>query len=197
MAKHYKQTVEVTVANRIADLQSKKKDAIKEGDVERVEAIDKQIDKAKEAKADIPTKAEVAPEIETWVQANPWYKSDPEMHDFARAFNETYFMRHPNGDLSDSLKATTAAVKKAFPEKFKKPEDSGNGSGKDGDGEGKPKVRASSVEGGTAPAGKPKGYEMGRLTQEQRRVYEQHVKVHKILSHDEFFKGLEQIGELQ
>jgi len=196
MARHLEASVQAGVKQELAKLNAAKKEAVKEGDVEKVEAIDRQIDQAKATKADIPTAKEVAPEIETWVGQNPWYKDDPEMHDFARAFNDTYFKRHPNGDLSDSLKATTDAVKKAFPEKFAvtKKEDP------------PAKPNASAVEGSTHPsrAGGPK-YSVSRLTADQRLACDQYMKAHtfdklaeaaKMTPTEYYIKQLDEIGEL-
>jgi hypothetical protein len=54
------------------------------------------------------------------------------------------------------------------------------------------------VEGGGSPAGGGgKKYSMNRLTADQRRVYDQIVATHKITTHDNFFKDLEEIGELR
>jgi hypothetical protein len=195
MARHLEASVQAGVKQELAKLNEAKREAVKEGDVEKVEAIDKKIDQAKATKADIPTAKEVAPEIETWITANPWYKDDPEMHDFARAFNDTYFKRHPNGDLGDSLKATTAAVKKAFPEKFA-----------DAKKDPPAKHNASAVEGSTSPS-RPGGqkYGVSRLTAGQKLAHDQYIKAGTFkkaaeaakMSESEYYvHQLDTIGEL-
>lgn len=196
MVSSFQKTVDGQVKVQLAKLQEQKREAIKEGDVEKVEAIDKQIDQTRAAKADAPTANQVAPEVKEWVDRNPWFTADPELHEAAIALNDAYLKRNP-GDLTGMLAHVEARVKKLFPEKFPKPPGGDNGADK-GDGAGKPKAGA--VEGATMPSGAAKKYDVRRLTPDQKRVYEQMVKPRQgeaVLSHDEYFKGLEAIGELQ
>jgi len=185
MARHFTKSVEHAVAAKITELEYQKEQAIKSGDVAEVKAIDKAIKQQESAKADVPTRSEVAPEVAAWVEANPWYIKDAELHDFAYAFNEAYLKRSPS-DLEGSLRSTTEAVKKAFPDKFPKAPV-------------KPDAAVPVVEGGGSPAGGggSKKFTMNRLTADQRRVYDQIVTTHKITTHDSFFKDLEEIGELR
>jgi hypothetical protein len=185
MAKHFEKNLEHAVNAKISELKAAKKEAIEGGDVAKVEAIDKAIEEQKATKADIPKAPEVAPEVTEWVSANPWYTKDQELHDFALAYNDSYLKRNP-GDLEGSLKATATATKKAFPEKFLV--------------EVKVSPAASAaptVEGGTAPSKEAKKYSVDRLSAEQKMVYSQIVKKHNVVSHDQFFKDLESIGELK
>jgi hypothetical protein len=184
MARHFTKSVEHAVTAKITELEYQKEQAIKSGDVAEVKAIDKAIKQQETARADVPTKSEVAPEVTAWVEANPWYIKDPELHDFAYVFNETYLRRNPT-DLEGSLRETAAATKRAFPDKFPKAPV-------------KPDATVPVVEGGGSPAGGGgKKYSMNRLTADQRRVYDQIVATHKITTHDNFFKDLEEIGELR
>jgi len=172
-------------------LQAAKKDAIGEGDVAKVEAIDKAIDEAKATKADIPTAPELAPEIKDWVAANPWYAKDMELHDFALAYNDSYLKRHPD-DLAGSLEATTRAVKKAFPDKF-------SGDSK------VVKPGPSAVEGSTAPSSAGRKFTVSRLSADQKLAHDQYIKAGTFdkaaaaakMSPTEFYiKQLDEIGEL-
>ena len=54
MAKHFTANVNHAVATKIAELKSQRTEAIKEGDVDKVEKLDAQNDKQKEVKADTP-----------------------------------------------------------------------------------------------------------------------------------------------
>ena len=182
MAKHFTANVNHAVQARIAALKSERKEAIEGGDVERVDKLDRAIEEQKQVKADIPTAPEVAPEVMEWVKANDWYTKDAELHDFALAFNDSYLKRNP-GDIEGSLKATATATRKAFPEKF--PTNT------------KPAASAApAVESATAPAREAKKYTVGRLTSEQKMVYDQLVKPGH-MKHDDWFKSLEEIGELR
>jgi len=191
MARHFTKSVEHAVNAKVAELQYQKREAIKSGDVEEVEAIDKAIARENTAKAEVVSVAKVDtdPVVEKWVDQNPWYVKDAEMHDFALAFNDTYLKRHP-GDLEGSLRKTTEAARKAFPDKFKSPPRPPAG------GNGEDVTPAPVVEGSTAPAPSSKRYTLNRLTPDQRRVYDQIVSEHKVTTHDAFFKSLEEIGEL-
>ena len=193
MAKHLTANVQHGVKVELAKLQAEKKDAITEGDVAKVEAIDRQIDEAKATKSDIPTAPELAPEIKDWVAASKWYATYIELHDFALAYNDSYLKRRPD-DLSGSLEATTRAVKKAFPEYFA--------------GEAKPtdtKLGPPAVEGSTAPSGAGRKFSVSRLSADQKLAHDQYIKAGTFkkaaeaakVSESEFYiRQLDEIGEL-
>lgn len=200
MARHFNKNVEREVNAKIAELQYQKKEAVKTGDVAQVEAIDKAIDIEKERKAEVtaPTRPEVAPDVVAWVEANPWYLKDPEMHDFAVSYQDAYMKRHPGDGIAASLDRTLEATKRAFPDKFPKPTiKPTNGEGDDDAlPAGKLKV-APVADGGAGAQGGGKKYTMNRLSADQRRVYDQIVTGAKVTTHDAFFKSLDEIGELR
>jgi hypothetical protein len=180
MATSYKKNVEAEVSKRLVELRSQKKEAIQIGDVEKVEEIDKAIEEQKQIKADVPKQEDIKPEIKEFVDANPWFNSNKEMADFAIAYNKSQV--DSGLSLGDALKKTAQAVKRAFPDNFKNQERQ----------KAPPTVETPNHEKGVETK-----YTVSRLTDDQKRVYEQMVKRHKILTHEEYFKGLEQIGELQ
>ena len=102
------------------------------------------------------------------------------MTSFAVSYNETYLRKHP-GDLDKSLEETLKAVKRAFPDKFQNQR----------------RTAPSSVEGAATPNTGAGKYSTARLTQEQKLAYNQYVKVHKVMSHDDYFKSLEDVGYLE
>ena len=108
---------------------------------------------------------------------NKWFNEDQELRDFAIAHNETWLKRNP-GKVADSLKATDEAVRKAYPDKFQT------------------LIKPHSAESGTQSKGVTK-FDTSRLTPEQKMAYRQFVTVNKIMSHDEYFKSLDEIGALQ
>jgi hypothetical protein len=180
MATYHKKAVEAAVAKTISDLKAQKKEAIQTGDVDKVEEIDKAIDEQKKIKEDAPTKQEVAPEIVEWVEKNPWFNNDKEMADFAVAYNKTQIDKGIS--LSEALSKSAEAVKRAFPDKFTKNKER--------------QQAPPPVESPTHEQGKGNKFTVTRLSQDQKRVYDQMVTRHKILTHDEYFKSLELIGEL-
>jgi hypothetical protein len=198
MARHFNKNVEHAANARIKELEYQKTEAIKTGDVPQVRAIDTAIEHERAAKADaIPAgdgkAVEVPPEVEKWVNANPWYVSNAEMHDFAYAHNETYLKRHP-GDLEGSLRSTTAAIRRAFPDKFLKPTTV------------KPDDTVSVVEGGGAPASGGKAYTVNRLNADQRNALSQYLKAGtftelakeaKMSPTEYYIRDLEMIGEIK
>ncbi len=179
MVSQHKTQVDAQVTLRMDELKTAKTAAIEAGDVEQVNKIDAELDQHKVAAAAAP---EIPDEVSEWVAENPWFNKDKEMNAWAIAHNKTYVANNADVSISDSLVATAEAVEKAFPEKFKP----------------KPKTPASPVEGGSQPKdtkGKS-NFSVSRLSEDQKTVYNQYVKVHKIMSHEDYFKGLEQIGEL-
>ena len=102
------------------------------------------------------------------------------MTTFAVAYNEAQLRKYP-GELGKSLEDTLKAVKKAFPDKF----------------ENQRRNNPPPVE-GSAVASKGEGkYSVARLNSEQKLVYNQLVKHHKQMTHDEYFKSLDEAGYLE
>lgn len=187
MSSHYHKSVEVAVKRAVDDLKAKRREAIELGDVEKVEAIDNEIEKTKNDAAEAaPAKnadPDIPEEITTWIGENKWYESNDEMRTFAIAYNEQFLRKNP-GKLEESLKKTTEAVKRAFPEEFDKRNPKR-------DLPGAVETPSAANNGGSTKQS------VDRLTAEQKLVYNQYVKVHKIMSHEEYFKSLEEIGELK
>lgn len=179
MANHYHKSVAVAVDKAIKGLKAERREAIELGDVDRVDALDAEIAHHQQQAVAQPANT-VAPEIIDWVAENPWFNADQDMRAFAVAFNENYLKANPQ-DIGASLTKTLDAVKRAFPDKFEQTQR-------------KPSAPASPVESGGATH-KPAKYDTNRLTQEQKAAYNAYVKQHKIMSHDEYFQGLEAIGD--
>lgn len=178
MANHYHKSVAVAVDKAIKSLRAERREAIELGDVDRVDALDAEI--AQQQQAVVQPVNTVAPEIVDWVAENTWFNTDQDMRAFAVAFNENYLKANPQ-DIGASLTKTLEAVKRAFPDKFEHTQR-------------KPSPPASPVESGGATH-KPAKYDTNRLTTEQKAAYNAYVKQHKIMSHDEYFQGLEAIGD--
>lgn len=181
MAKHYQTNIQQAKERAIADLKAQRKEAIELGDTNTVDQIDQKIDHVKAMPdPDIQPKG-MAPEIEQFVAENSsWFNKDEEMTSFAVAYNENYLRKHP-GDLDKSLDETLKAVKRAFPDKFQNQR----------------RATPPAVEGAGTPNTGAGKYSTSRLNQEQKLVYNQLVKVHKQLTHEEYFKSLEDAGYLE
>lgn len=125
MSKHNSKIREVEYARAVADLKAQKKAAMNEGDFDKAEEIDDKIDLVKDqqradaqaaVQAAIPQ--EVHPELQAWMNRNPWYNSDPKMKAYADVLGQQL-----GGSMSptDVLKEVEKEVKERFKEKFSNP----------------------------------------------------------------------------
>ena len=182
MSTHFQKNVEAEVQKRLQVLDEKRDEAIELGDKAAVKEIDKEIRIEQQNIQQQQNAPKIDPLITEFVDKNAWFNSNESMREFALAYNKSFLLKHPN-DLKESLDKTLAAVKKAFPEEFTAVNPRRESVG--------------AVEEGSGGKSPEKGkYTMNRLSEDQRRVYDQMVKRNGILSHDEFFKDLDAIGEL-
>lgn len=178
---------ELAAKKAISDLNTQKKEAIKMGEVETVEALDQSIRDHEKVIQDTTKPKETIPaEIIEWTAKNQWFDEDMEMQDFAVAYTASWTKRNPGKTLDDALKAAADAVKKAYPESkyFKTRRQD------------PPVVEGNNGEGKETDRGNKK-YTMSRLTEEQRMTYAAYVIKNKMMTHDKFFQSLEEIGALE
>ena len=97
-------------------LKVEKKEAIEEGDVEKVDELDGKIDNVKDAmtKPDVKQESINNPEFDTWVGDNAWYKTDSEMAKYA----DTIADQNPGASFERILSLVTKKTKEMFPDKF-------------------------------------------------------------------------------
>jgi hypothetical protein len=183
LAKHYNTNITAAKEKAILDLKSERREAIELGEADRVDQIDQKIEHVQ--KMDAPVSQPVlATEIEQFVEEQAsWFNKDPEMTQFAISYNESYLKTHP-GDLAKSLEETLKKVKLAFPDKFENTRRNSP-----------PPVDGGGETGGSEQKGTK--YNTARLNPEQKIVYNQLVKVHKQMSHEAYFKSLEEAGYLE
>lgn len=101
--------------SELAVLKQEKRDAIELADVDKVEALDKQIDDVKST-IEIPDKKStvVNPAYDDWVKDNQWYLTDNEMATYADAVAEQYAGAPPERVFA----IVRQKVKEVFPDKF-------------------------------------------------------------------------------
>lgn len=58
------------------------------------------------------------PEVEAWIQANPWFKNDRILNQVAIAFDAEVKEEHPDWSVGEQLAEAKARVVARFPEKF-------------------------------------------------------------------------------
>ncbi len=174
----------------IAELKSERKEAIKLGDVEKVESLDKSIEEQSNvAESTAKPKDAVAPEIIKWTESNEWFNKDMELQDFAVAYCASYTKAHPGDGMDKALEQTARATKRAFPESkyFSSKEEIRR--------ESPATVETHKSEGGND--GKKKNYTINRLNPEQKLAYNAYVKQNKMMTHDQYFEKLEEINALE
>lgn len=181
LGKHYQTNIQQAKEKAIADLKAERREAIELGEVDKVEQIDKRIEDVRQIPDPVTAPPVVATEVEQFVEdQKDWFNKDQEMTQFAISFNEAYLKTHP-GDLAKSLDETIKAVRRAYPDKFANQK----------------RFTAPPVEGAAVSTKTDSKYSVSRLTHEQKLVYNQLVKTHKQMSHDEYFKSLEDAGYLE
>lgn len=174
LKQHNERAYKAEVANlkkELTSLAAQKKEAIADGDVEKVSEIDEQIDTVKESIAEPgPKSKEIQsdnPEFDEWEKENPWY-ADPEMARYADSIAD----ENKGLSFKRASALATKRVKEAFPDKFpaKKTETTTRveGSGRKG------------------PAGK---FTEADLTDSQKSIMKQFVK-QGIMSKADYIKDI-------
>jgi hypothetical protein len=171
---------ELAAKRAVAELKAQKKEAISLGDVEKVEALDVTIAEHQQV---INKPPEIAPQVLEWTKKNEWFDKDTELQDFAVAYCASYAKRNPEKSMDESLEATAKATRKAFPESpfFKESRR-----------ENPPQVETHK---GETTGTKGNKYTLDRLDEDQKRAYKQFM-AKKVMSHDQYFQSLEEIGAL-
>jgi hypothetical protein len=115
----------------IAELKSKKREAIAEGNGDAVVDIDDQIDSLKEAqreakaeakaKADVPPPAQASipddPELQSWLGRNQWFGPDTEMTDVANGLGASVRRQFPHLTGREFLDKLDDKIVEYFPQK--------------------------------------------------------------------------------
>ena len=149
----------------LTDLKKEKREAIEDGDADKVDELDEQIDGVKEAMAAPKTaKPSANPELTSWLQENTWYDTDPEMAKYADAIAD----QNTAAPYDRMLRMVETKVKDMFPDKFEAGATPGPGT---------PKARtpASPVEGsGKKTVGTT--FTKADLTSDQKSIMSQFVR---------------------
>lgn len=105
-------------AKEMADLKAERKAAIKEGDADKVDALDTKIDALKEA-APATEKPKTIDELtRDFAKANAWYIEEPEMAEYAFKVSESNAGLNDGISFEDNMKFVLGAVRKKFPGYF-------------------------------------------------------------------------------
>jgi hypothetical protein len=123
---HYAKVKETEYQNALKALKAERRNALVEGDFERVETIEERMETVKTEAASVQEEIqsttqvpEVHPEVAAWVEANPWYNKDTTMRAFADAIALELNKEGLTGPAL--LRGVDAKVRETFPAKFKNP----------------------------------------------------------------------------
>jgi len=155
--------------SELSTLKKEKKEAIEDGDVDKVDQLDEQIDGVKEAMIE-PQKTS-NPDFDKWVAKNEWYTNDTEM----AAYADTIADQNAGAPFSRVSVLVTRKVKEMYPDKF----------------EDNPKPKASPVEGATRKTTKVK-FTKADLTDEQRMIAKQFAQ-QGIMTESQYIKDIAKI----
>jgi hypothetical protein len=181
LGRHNAKIAEVEYQRALSTLRAEKKQALVEGDYDKVEQIEEQIDLTKEQQRVAQTQAvqaaipqEVHPELKNWISQNPWYESNSEMRDYADFVGQRLA---GTGSPTEVLKEVTKRVKEQFKDKFKNPN----------------RERAAAVEGsrGTPASAKSEKFE---LNETERSVMQTLVR-QKVMTEEQYIEQLKAIKE--
>lgn len=183
MAKHYHSNIEAAKRKAIAELTADRTQAIEIGDVNKVNAIEQEIHNINQVQAPEVPKATLPTEIEDFISDNSgWWGIDAAMTEEAIALNETYLRNNP-GKLKESLIDTARKLSILYPGKIGRkfaPPSRNN----------PPSVDISSEGSGNSGA-----FDEKNLTKEEKHMYNQFVKVHKIMTKEEYFESLKEVNK--
>lgn len=163
---HHAKVRDVEFQRALNTLKSQKKDALEQGEAEKVVDIDERIDLVKDAQkaaryqpvVNVPDLPESNPVFNNWVERNGWYQNNKAMRAYAdRIGNEL----GAQGNISptDLLREVESEVKKEFAHKFNNPN----------------RDKATAVEGSTN-RGSGGGSGKFELTTHERQVAERFIK---------------------
>ena len=177
---HYTKVEEAQYKKALAALKEQRKDALKDGDGDRFEALDDQIKEAEQEVAQIRAVRETTPETPAqepaefinWKRVNTWYTQNQDMRGFADDYGTSLARRGIPPD--EVLKRVTEAVRKQFPEKFVN----------------KNKQSAPDVESSKGRStGRSESYE---LTETERKIMNDFVR-QGVMTKDEYIASLKQV----
>ena len=127
LQKHNAVIFEKAHLKAVADLKKERREAARDGDVDRVEQVEEDIEQVQkehqQAVQEVVQATQVAtagphPEYVEWVGRNGWYNNDSDLREFADATGLIYMQKNPGVPPVEVLKYVESKVKKQFADKF-------------------------------------------------------------------------------
>jgi len=120
-AEHHAKVEKIAYERALNEVKKQRREALAIGDADGFEAAEERLQELKEVKPAATQKEaakEISPDVQTWVQANPWFQTEPRLAKYAETVCGELQNEDPTRDLSDILKEVAKEVKQRFPEKF-------------------------------------------------------------------------------
>ena len=126
LQRHHKHVFEQAHNKAVKELKKARREALRDGEVERVDEIEQDLEvlenehkeAAKEFEQAPAVQTGVHPSFEAWLPANRWYEKDAELRDYADFVGLKYSKDHPGVSPEEVLKHVSQRVKNQFPDKF-------------------------------------------------------------------------------
>jgi len=184
LQEHHAKVKEAEFKHALEQLRNEKKQALEEGDADKLIDIDERIADAKvrqvqEERQQVQAAQAPHPNFVQWVQKNTWYKEDAELRAISDQIGAAYAVANPDVEPDQVLKYVEGRVKKLYPDKFRNPN----------------KDRPSAVEGRTtSTASKSKGDSISDypLTDEERKVMMSFVR-QGVMTKEEYITDLQRV----
>lgn len=167
---HHSKVADASYKKALNELKAQKRAARADGDLERYDEISEQIEQVEEEARSIQEEREniqietpqIHPELQAWINRNPWYSTQPHMKLFADRLGPE--LKAQGLMPAAILKRIEDEVRKEFPTKFRNPN----------------KDKPSAVEGGNATSGK--GNKEGLSSFEASLSSEERAVMHRLTS---------------
>lgn len=105
-------------AKEIAELTTERRTAIKGGNVDEVERLDKAIEVLKDAAPDKEPEESPKELQDQWIAKQDWWDVDEDMTAYAVGISQGILAKNPKITMADNLSQTETALRKRYPEKF-------------------------------------------------------------------------------
>ena len=123
---HHTKVYETAYLKAKDDLKLQRRNAMRNDDLEAVEAIEEQIEQVDREHQSVRQSAQIVekanlgpnPEFVTWIEKNQWYESNEELREFADAQGIMYVNKNPGAAPATVLKHVEAKVKNHFKDQF-------------------------------------------------------------------------------
>jgi hypothetical protein len=175
---HHAKVAEASYKKAYDDLKVQYKNALTEGDADKVTELTEQMadmKAAEHARQATPAPQAPDPRFLQWVEKNTWYAQDTEMRSTADQVGLAYANAHPELAPDEILKYVEGRIRKVFPEKFTNTN----------------RNKPALVDGGskTKPSVKHDDFE---LSEDEEKVMK-HLVANKVLTREQYLADLKKI----